>query len=191
VSIEFRVDFRHLVQRIVELRQLPEQLTKSLAQGLNKYSEELVELIVMEFARQTGQSESDARQQVSVEKRATPNDLSTEIAQDFAGLGWSSPGQVSAGTLVNIVTMDDGNDCPICQDYAARSPYSLAEIASIRKKWEHYAGHAGGDTRTNLIHPNCRCVLQPWRRRDPVTGRFVAMTGTKAIRDSVRRGLKA
>ncbi len=169
MAIEFKVDFSQLEKLIETMKKYPDRLKKSLAGGLNKYTAEIVELIIQEYARQTGQNESDARAQITID-RATPDDLTTQIEQ-LAAFGWASPGEVSAGTLVKIVTTEDERVCEICQNAAEDSPYTVAEINRLREKWKHFHG-APGFTRTNLIHPNCRCVLQPWRTRDQTTGKI-------------------
>ena len=115
--------------------------------------------------------------------RATPNSLEYDMdfSQVIAGdQSWQRPwaerdqSNFDQDTLVKIITQDDGYDCQLCKDAAADSPYTMAQILDLQSKWADYVPptpniHPG--VITNLIHPRCRCLTQPWSstRRLPVT----------------------
>ena len=69
------------------------------------------------------------------------------------------------------MTTGDGHDCEICNDVAENSPYTIEEVEQMATKWAGFEGAGGPGVRTNLVHPNCRCLTQPWTaaRRMPIT----------------------
>jgi hypothetical protein len=71
--------------------------------------------------------------------------------------------------------MNDGFDCPVCQQEAA-VPHTVLDIQNMQAKWANFPGSTTGPApgaRSNLVHPNCRCTVQPWlstSRMPPTAG---------------------
>jgi len=103
-------------------------------------------------------------------RAAIPPDADWNRDQTWQGRDTSDFEQ---NTLVNVITMADGFDCPVCQQVAEEGPYAMSDIMTMQAKWAGYEPptpniHPG--TITNLVHPRCRCTIQTWQssRRMPV-----------------------
>ena len=147
--------------------------------ALNKVGNKFLQRLSAEVAKTGVVSEEQVRDIVRVTP-ATKDKLvySVEYGDSIQREGRRSRdsneiegGEFQPNDLVKIVTMDDDFDCQICRDKADDSPYLYSEIVSL----PHHSGHGiqqAPGVQTHLLHPNCRCVLQHYQARDPMTGQF-------------------
>ncbi len=182
--ITVHINENDLMKWLAYLKQVKANTPRAVANGLNVYGEGLIRNISQYVAEETGLDDDDVAGLIEVDW-ATPENLTlsidaTEAMAAVSESDWSRPWdardqkQYQKETLVKIVTLADGHDCLVCQDAAEHSPYSMAEIRNMQAKWANYQGSTTGPApgvRTNLVHPNCRCVIQPWysTRKLPVT----------------------
>jgi hypothetical protein len=154
------------------LDELPPHLPAALARGLNFYGEQTVRGMAETLADQYG-LETGAVMNLIVVRRASPGNLKFEAdasAVARADPQWLRPWQerdiktFEQDTLLKIVTVGDRHDCEICEEMAQKSPWTKREIDQMAAKWAGWHGASGPapGERTNLVHPNCRCVTQPW-----------------------------
>jgi hypothetical protein len=150
-------DFVKLIDR---LKEKATRVNPAIAKTMNQVGNHLLEQVVETIAAQTDMEPEVIRQRVRV-KRASAGDLTFRInAEDALVEAQTSRPMRKRGfvrkpeeffnkdELVNIVTMDDEDVCPICQELAADGPYPIEEA---RMKIP--------------AHPNCRCLVQTFRKR--------------------------
>ena len=81
-------------------------------------------------------------------------------------------------TMVNLVTMQDGNVCPICVMIEKENPYSMEEFNRLR------------DVHPHLLNKNlrCRCSLVPFKPqgREPASGAVAHIDLQRAQQDLVQ-----
>jgi hypothetical protein len=162
------------------LEEAPKHTRPAIARAMNDYGHGVLESTAAAIADKTGLSIGEVRGQIVV-KRATSNDLTWKMDASKIGPAedWERPWDkrpdkdIDKGRLVKIVTSGDETTCEVCQEAAAKSPYTMEEINSLSARWQHWAPEVGmvGE-RTNLLHPNCRCVLQPWQQTRRVSVKF-------------------
>lgn len=153
------------------LESLPPRLAPALARSLNAFGEEATRAMAQQLAAQYD-LEPGAVMNLIVVRRASPGSLKYEAdasAVARADTQWLRPweerdkAEFEKDTLVKIVTAGDEHDCEVCAEIAEHSPYTTSEVKKMAEKWAHWHGSSSGSfTRTNLIHPNCRCTTQPW-----------------------------
>lgn len=180
--VEVTVDASALVKWGRVLGEIPRVTKAASSRALNTYGDGVLQNMVRAIASANNWDPEAVRQRVII-MRATPNSLEYDMdfSQVIAGdQSWQRPwaerdqSNFDQDTLVKIITQDDGYDCQLCKDAAANSPYTMAQILDLQSKWADYVPptpniHPG--VITNLIHPRCRCLTQPWSstRRLPVT----------------------
>jgi len=169
-----------------ELHDIAERTPGAIANGLNTFGQSVVNEVAQYVAESTGLGDNEVAMMIQVDW-ATPNDLNLMIDASEAMAAtqeadWGRPWEVrdqqqyEKQTLLKIVTMNDGHDCPVCQAAAEASPYTPEDIQNMQAKWSDFSGSTGGaapGARTNLIHPNCRCQVVPWQS----TGSLPVTTG--------------
>jgi hypothetical protein len=180
------VDFSDISRWLNELEDINRRTPGAIAKGLNTFGQSVVDEVAQYVAESTGLGDNEVAMMIQVDW-ATPDDLNltidaTEALAATQEADWSRPWdardqkQYEKQTLLQIVTLNDGHDCPVCQAAAAASPYSAEDIQNLQAKWAHFQGSTGGPApgvRTNLIHPNCRCQVVPWQSitsMSPTTG---------------------
>jgi hypothetical protein len=163
------------------LNEVPKRTRPAMARAINAYGEGVVESTAEVIAGRTGLDANEIRALIEV-REATPDNLTWEM--DATAVAppppdWQRPWEKRDGkqfeeqTLVKIVTSGDDHTCEICAEAAEKSPYTLDEVNQLAAKWKHWEPPAGiGGERTNLIHPNCRCMIQPWRETRRVSVNF-------------------
>jgi|SRR5215831_3594980 len=183
--VQLYVDITDLLHWARFLAELPRHTPPAIARALNIYGDEIVHAVVESIAQRTDLEEHAIRMNVYV-KEATPDDLVWEMDATAMLPGpqdWARPwdgrntNQFDNDTLLKVVTQADltGGDagvCDVCLDVAQNSPYTQQQIAEMQAKWADYTPPVSVQgTRTNLVHPNCRCITQPWSmdRRVPIT----------------------
>jgi hypothetical protein len=181
MTAQLRVKAQDILKWARYLDQVPRQTRPAVARAINEYGDSVVESTAQAIAGRTGLDAHEIRSLIEI-KRATPDNLTWEMDASAVATppsDWERPWAKRSDqnfqqqTLVKIVTSGDDHTCEICEEAAAKSPYTLEEINQLSKKWQHWqpaAGFAG--ERTNLIHPNCRCVIQPWRQTRRVGVQF-------------------
>ena len=179
------------------LDEVPKRTRPVIARAINDYGHGVLESTAETIAAQTGLSVTDVRNQIKV-KQATSNDLSWSL--DATALGkskdWERPWDkrsdktIEPEALVKIITSGDETTCEVCEEAASRSPYTMTEINNLVAKWKHWEPAAGGGARTNLLHPNCRCVLQPWQQTRRMEVRFTGKGAPSELLNSRQLGQK-
>ena len=179
------------------LDEVPKRTRPAIARAINDYGHGVLESTAETIAAQTGLSVTDVRNQIRV-KQATTNDLTWSL--DATQLGkpkdWERPWNKRGGknfdqdTLVKIITSGDESTCEVCEEAASRSPYTMDEINNLMAKWKHWEPEVGAGARTNLLHPNCRCVLQPWQQTRRMEVRFTGKGAPSELLNSRQLGQK-
>ena len=154
------------------LGQVEDSTPKAVADAINDYGAGVADMAAEVIAGQTGLDPHEIRALIDIEE-ATPSKLvwrmdATAIApppQDWER-PWNkrSDAPFSQQTLVKIESVGDHLTCEVCEEAEANSPYTMDEINEMAAKWQHWEPPAGvvGE-RTNLVHPNCRCTIMPWK----------------------------
>ena len=161
------------------LDDVPRRTRPAVARAMNDYGRGVLESAVQSIAEETGLSAADVRNRIEV-KEASSGDLTWKMdtTKVAPSKDWERPWDkrsdkdVDQQALVKIVTSGDESTCEICEEAASRSPYTMEEINSLSAKWKHWQPETGLGARTNLLHPNCRCSLQPWRQTRRVAVKF-------------------
>lgn len=164
------------------LNELPRRTKPAIARALNSYGNGVVNEVVKQIADKNSWDPDDVRSRIMV-KQASPQDLTYTMDASLVvpqSQAWNRPfptrddSAFEQNTLIKIVTVDDGYDCDICRQIASEGPYTLQQVNQMQAKWADYVPptpnlHPG--TITNLVHPRCRCMTQPWSsyRRLPVS----------------------
>jgi len=151
---------------------VPKKTRPAVARAINDYGSRAAESYSEMLSARTGLDAHEIRNLIEI-KEATPDNLIWEMDASAVAMppsNWERPWEARSDktfqqqTLVKIVTSGDDVTCDICAEAALNSPYTMEEIGNLSKRWQHWEPAAGvTGTRTNLLHPNCRCVLQPWR----------------------------
>ena len=161
------------------LNEVPKRTRPAVARAMNDYGRGVVDSTAQAIAGETGLSAYDVRSMIEV-KEATADDLTWKMDATAVAKSedWERPwdkredGGFDKNTLVKIVTSGDETTCEICQEAAEKSPYTMEEINALSARWKHWEPDAGLGARTNLLHPNCRCSLQPWQQTRRVSVKF-------------------
>lgn len=162
------------------LEDLPPKLGPALASGLNAFGDEATHAMAQSLADRYD-LEAGAVMNLLVVRRASPGNLKYEVdgsAVAKTDPRWLRPWEerdkstFEQDTLVKVDTVGDEFDCEICEQVSKNSPWTMREITQNQGKWtELFDAHGahGGKTshgavgiRTDLVHPNCRCITQPW-----------------------------
>ena len=165
---------------------LAKQTNLALSKSINKAGDDLVALLISDLSMKTRLDTEQVRRNVSV-KRASKGNLAYSITiknkildepetieGKREGLPKSKrPGKLEDDDAVIIVHADDDLVCSDCEELAAEGamPFSVAK--------EHVPKH-----------PNCRCVIMPYRPRTPRGKRLpvtmTTLTGTDPVKRSGR-----
>jgi hypothetical protein len=172
---KLKVDADDLLNWARYLEDIPKVTNVAIARGLNTYGEGVLQRAAERLADKADLQVHEVMSIIRV-TRATPRRL--EWSMDASGISppsgdWSRPWaerdqkQFEKQTLVNITTLHDRFSCDVCEEAAAAGPYTMAEIDQMAAKWKDWPGASGPAPgfRTNLIHPNCRCVLTPFANK--------------------------
>lgn len=178
---QIRIDADDLLRWARYFHELPNRSKGALARGLNAAGDLLVTEYVRLAAQDSGLDPNDLRGLVVV-NQATPDDLSWTLdASSITLLGphwerlWQGAPQeqsMDQNALLKVVTAEDHTVCDVCNRIAAEGPYTVEQINQFAAQWAEYEPpHEVVGPRTNLLHPNCRCVTQPFQasRRLPVS----------------------
>ena len=179
--IRFAVDGAGLLKWSRYLDHIQQRTPEALARALNDYGEGVARGKAQAIADKHDLWWTEVLSMFEI-REATPQRL--EWRMDASALEGDTLGrmptrdtkQFERETLVKIVTSGDGRVCPICQEAVDKSPWALYELDEFLAKHhnflaEHKDWVQGPGERTNLLHPNCRCVTQPWasKRRMSLT----------------------
>jgi hypothetical protein len=198
------VDVSDLLKWARYFERIPRESKAALSRALNTVGHNVAENMTSYLSDATGLDKHDIANMIAI-KEASPDDLEWSLdATKVMGQSGSRPWEnrdtstFEQQTLVKIVTLEDGHDCDICNEAAEASPYTLEQIKEMRAKWENFTpsdhGPAPGE-RTNLVHPNCRCVLQPWKATQrsfsaSMGGMPPELMNVKQLSEAVREELK-
>lgn len=161
------------------LEQVPRKGKAALARAINAYGKQVVRSAAEAISEQTDLQVDDIMDLIEVSE-ATPENIvwSMDASAVTPAASWERPwdqretSEFGKQALVKIVTAEDEAVCPVCEEAAANSPYSIDEINVMKAKWKDYEPPTNplGREYTNLVHPRCRCLLQSWSmtRRLPV-----------------------
>lgn len=136
----------------------PGRAKLSIARALNAAGTNVLHWAAEMIAKQSGRPVGEIVRGIKVTP-ATPDTL--KWTMDASGvappsLDWEKPWQeatVESQELVRIVTQQDDEVCFICEDAAGDSPYTMSEIRAL---------HHTVPGKEGFLHPNCRCLIQPW-----------------------------
>jgi hypothetical protein len=161
------------------LGKIPERSNAAIVRGVNAYGQQVVRTWAEQLADRAG-LEPGAVMRLIVIKEARGG--KHEFVADASAIlnsnpAWQRPWQerdqsaYERDTLVKIITSHDESTCEICLEAARNGPYTLRQVKDMALKWAHFQGKGGKGFATNLLHPNCRCVYQPFTatRRLPVS----------------------
>jgi hypothetical protein len=173
MTVKIKVNADDLLKWSRYLDEIPKRTRPALAKAMNDYGNGVANSAAQVIAGQTGLDVHDVRSQIQI-KPATSSDLTWKMdASKVAKHGdddWERPWDKRSDkdfqkeTLVKIVTSGDEHTCEICEDAASKSPYTMEEINTLAMKWKHWDPPTGSSAaRTNLLHPNCRCAIVPFR----------------------------
>jgi len=160
------------------LEQVSRELRPACARALNAFGVQVVRSMASTIAESRGLEVGAVAELIRV-REATASDLTWEADASSVvspAVEWHRPwdarstAEFEKQALVKIVTTGDGRDCDLCNDVAENSPYTLDEVEHMAAKWAGFKGAGGSGVRTNIVHPNCRCITQPWTmtRRMPL-----------------------
>lgn len=155
------------------MQEIPKRTPRAIANSLNAAGDEILRQSIDYLADMTGLDVPDVQNAIAV-RRATPSRL--EWSMDASAItleespNWERPWESSSGDksfksqqLLKIITSEDFKVCPVCEEAAENSPYTPEDINKLAAKWKDYEPpHPVEGPRTNLVHPNCRCVTVPW-----------------------------
>jgi hypothetical protein len=170
-----RVNADELLQWARYLEDLSDATNQAIADGLNNYGEIAARKIAAEHAERGDLQEHEVYNQIVI-RRATARNLQwsmdaralrapeDELARPLPG---RDVNQYRDQELVSIVmTHDARGPCEICEEAAARGPYTQGQIDVIANRWKDYTPpHPVTGYRTNLLHPNCRCIITPYANK--------------------------
>lgn len=171
--MKLKVNANDLLKWSRYLDELPRRTKPAIARALNTFGEGVVHEIVNYIAQKNSWDPDDVRRRILV-KEADPHDLSFTMDASLVvpqSQQWQRPwaerdnAEFEQNTLVKIVTQDDGYDCDVCRQIAEQGPYTMDQVVQMQAQWADYNPptpniHPG--VITNLVHPRCRCVTQPW-----------------------------
>lgn len=200
----YKVDADDMLNWARYLEEIPKVTNAAIARGLNTYGEIVVARTAAKIADKGDLPVHEVMATIKVTE-ATPRRLQWEM--DASGIlppsgDWSRPWaerdskQFERQTLVNITTLGDRHVCEICEEAAAAGPYTMADIDAMAARWRNFPGASGPAPgfRTNLIHPNCRCVLTPFANKRRLRVSFGAgeqeMYTGKQLADAVSSELR-
>lgn len=186
-----KIEVGNLLQWARYIETIPQRTKAAAARAINAAGEEVVIGMATQIADKADLPVHEVAALIEV-REATPQRLIWEAdASNIAppSHDWSRPMASRAGkqfqkqTLVNIITSGDRWTCEVCEKAAEEGPYTQGEIDRMVEKWKDFqpaTGPAPG-FRTNLVHPNCRCVLTPFTPKRRLTVQW----GKKGIPDVV------
>lgn len=183
MSILVKANFDALLKWGRYLDEVPKRTRPAIARALNDYGRGVARSKAQAVAAETGLDVEDVLNLIEVDEASAENLVWKMDASKVATPppDWERPWEKRSDkafqqqTLVKIVTSGDETTCEICQDAAAKSPYTMEEINVLSAKWQHFdPGTAVVGERTNLLHPNCRCAIQPWQQTRRLSMRFGA-----------------
>jgi hypothetical protein len=166
--IVYGVDTTNLFKYAAAMEQAQRASGARIAKTLNAVGDGVAREVRVKITALTGLTGEAVRAMVRT-KPATRADLSFEIiVSDMSVLGEVSSRKLPRrgragenrmidefiqGQLVKVVTAGDGKVCPICEEIAEGSPYTIEEASD---KVHHGAG---------IGQNECRCVLVPYVTR--------------------------
>lgn len=180
--MKINVDTRDLVKWGAFFEEMPRATKRAVARAMNTFGEGVVNEYARIIADKNGQDPQDVKSKILVHEADARHldwvmDASLVVAPNVA---WNRPWETrdqsafDQDTLINIITCGDGYVCQLCLDAAAEGPYTMQQIQVLQSKWADYVPPTPNiqpGVVTNLIHPRCRCSVQPWTsyRRLPVS----------------------
>lgn len=179
MAVALKIQAVNILQWSRYLNEVPKRTRPAIAKAMNEYGDGVANSAAEAIATATGLDVHEVRALIDVEE-ATAENLTWRMDATQAApppQDWTRPWDSRSGKpfepLVKIVTMGDHVTCEVCEEAAANSPYTMDEINNLAAKWQHWEPPAGvvGE-RTNLIHPNCRCAIQPWKSERKVAVSF-------------------
>ena len=171
--MEITVDASDLRKLARYYADMPRVTARSAATALNEVGAAILESTLRAIAERNAQDPNELRQRVIV-KEADPENLVWDMDASLIvapSVDWNRPWETrgqdacEGDTLVNIITSEDECTCQVCQDYAADNPHTLDDVLQHQAQWADYVPPTPNKcpgTITNLMHPRCRCVAQPW-----------------------------
>lgn len=178
--LQMDVDLSGLLHFARFLEDLAEETPYAVARALNAAGEEVLTGVVHDIADNTGMDTGTVRNAIVVYQADARNpawsfDASALSTQKRGDRPWVTRDSslFDADELYKIVTYLDC--CPVCEEIAADSPFTGEQIADFAAKWANYQPPTPnilvGEI-TNLLHPRCRCVTQPWVGHRRITAQF-------------------
>ncbi len=170
-----RVDANAIANWTGFLEDLGPVTNQAIANGLNNYGEIVARRMAEQHAEAGDLQPSEVYNQIVI-RRATARSLrwsmdasalKTPEDEMARPVGKRDTNQYRDQELVSIImTHDARGPCEVCEEAAARGPYTQAEIDVIANKWKDYnPPRPVQGYRTNLLHPNCRCIITPYANK--------------------------
>lgn len=183
--MQLKVDASDLLKWARYYENIPRVTKPALARALNTYGNGVVQEVVRVVSDQNGWDPDAVRQRI-VTTEADPQHLEYSMDASLVTVGnaqtdwsrdWSNrdTSNFDQDTLVQIITSGDACVCPVCEQVAEDGPYTMQQLNDMQAQWACYVPptpNIAPGVITNLVHPRCRCVAQPWTsyRRLPVSG---------------------
>jgi hypothetical protein len=178
-TISMYVDPTDMLRWTHSVDGIERKVNAAIADGLNHYGEMVVRNWAEELAESSGLEPGAVLRLIVVKPARSNKHVFTADASAIknANPQWMRPwterdhAEFEQDTLVKIVTSHDESTCEVCLEAERNGPYTLRQIKDMAAKWGHFQGKGGKGEATNLLHPNCRCVYQPFTavRRLPVS----------------------
>jgi hypothetical protein len=181
MTTRLKVDASGILEWSAYLDQIPKKTKPAIAKALNDYGRGVAAGAAEMIAQNYDLDPHEVLKEIDI-REATPERLVWEMDASTVAPpppDWERPwdkrstSEFDKQNLVNIVTVGDHVTCEICEEAEENSPYTMEEINNLAAKWQHWEPPAGvTGTRTNLLHPNCRCSIVPYRPQRNVAVQF-------------------
>jgi hypothetical protein len=174
--MEIKANIDALLKFASVLGNIPANTNANVARAINSAGRNIMAATARKIAARLGVSVEEVIAKIKITP-ATPNnwrwEMDTSEITPPSG-GWDEPWerasqeelqQAQSDVLVKIITRGDELVCRICEEAADDNPHSMSEIHDMQQ-----GKFLGEGADAGLLHPNCRCTLQPYTslRKIPV-----------------------
>jgi hypothetical protein len=174
VALSFSIDAKDLLKLADHWEKQAPYINAALATALNKVGNEISDVMSEYWSSVTSVPKQAVRSLFEINE-ARPDRLRWELDATAAAI--DAPSEVvwkrlmqQRSQLANDMTLvrvlANPGCCDICDEIAEGGPYPLNEIVALQEKAmekvpHEYVSRLPG-IRTHLLHPLCRCVVQPY-----------------------------
>lgn len=161
MAILIDINATDIIRYIQNLEKAPKEIQKGASYAINRVGDNVVSEIVEEISAETGVSQAAIRRALVI-TRSRPETMmyridakaalieapATRPMRNKRTFAKKSDNYFQKDEMVEVVTMDDEKVCPICEKIQKQGPYKVGEARTLIP-----------------AHPNCRCLLQPVRKK--------------------------